>query len=365
LRGLFDRRFFRHLLGEPKQALRDSRAVELQLHRAKAGRRVWYLYLTRRQLTFWSILALLYILAVAAAAAVAPGVIGGLLNRRDYYLAVGEREAQGRRLRAVIAQLEALDQRVATLDLRKRKILLVYGLTQRQVVRPVQLPSAEAGSPSIYAHLLDQGERRVQRVEAMLTAYAQAVGRIEGYEAGHAQEVRATPSICPLRGRDFVLFSPFGRRRSPFTGAPELHAGIDLAAPAGTPVHAAADGRVAFAGLCSLGRSAHWYRMGNLVVVDHGFGFVTLYGHLDRIDVRAGALLMRGEAIGTVGSSGWSRNPHLHYELRRRGEDGIYRPVEPLLFILDRTWPNEEPRLLEARRAPPLTSFEPLPVPVR
>ncbi len=358
------RKWIQGLLGLQREGPPEPWVVEAQLHLAGARSRVRYLFLTRRQLTFWSVLALVYILAICLAFAVAPGVVGGLVNRREYYALVGEREAQGKRLRTIVDQLAGLEQRMATLDLRKRKTLFVYGLERaRGLAAPAPAPPRrlEDEDLSIYTQLLDLGDRKRQRIEGGLAAYERALRLIGGYEATHAEEVRSTPSICPLRGRSFVLFSPFGNRRSPFTGEPELHAGIDLAAPLGTPVYAAADGRVAFAGQPSLGRSAHWYRMGNLVVIDHGRGFSTLYGHLDQVGARLGAAVRRGQAIGTVGSSGWSRSPHLHYEIRRAAAGGALVPVEPLLFILDRTWPNEEPRLLQARRSPPPRSFEPLP----
>lgn len=358
-------RLIQRLFGEPKAGPPEPWVVEAQLHPAGSRSRVRYLFLTRRELTLWSVLALFYILAICLAFGVAPGVVGGLVNRREYFALVGERSAQGRRLHAILDQLAELEQRMATLDLRKRKILFVYGLERtRGLTVPVAAPPAEESSEaesSIYTQLLEQGERKRQRIESGLGAYERALRLIGGYEATHGEEVRSTPSICPLRGRDFVLFSPFGRRHSPFTGEPELHAGIDLAAPLGSPVFGAADGRVAFAGQVSLERSAHWFRMGNLVVLDHGRGFYTLYGHLDRIEVRSGVPVRRGQRLGTVGNSGWSRSPHLHYEVRHPMADGTVAPVEPLLFILDRTWPNEEPRLLQARRSPPLRSFEPLP----
>lgn len=355
------RRLIHRFFGEPKPGPPEPWVVEAQLHLAGSGSRVRYLFLTRRQLTFWSVVALLYILAVCVAAAVAPAVVGGLVNRREYYELAGERVAQGKRLRIILAQLEDLEQRMATLDLRKRKILFVYGLERGGAARGRREAAAPEEEGSIYSQLLDQGERKRRRIEDSLAAFERSLGRIQAYERQHADEVRSTPSICPLRGRDFVLFSPFGSRRNPFTSELELHSGIDLAAPPGTPVYATAEGRVTFAAQPPVGRSAHWYRMGNLVVIAHEHGFVTLYGHLDRIDVRPGAAVRRGQRIGTVGSSGWSRSPHLHYEIRRPAAGGVEAPVEPLLFILDRTWPNEEPRLLKARGAAPPRGFEPLP----
>jgi murein DD-endopeptidase MepM/ murein hydrolase activator NlpD len=114
----------------------------------------------------------------------------------------------------------------------------------------------------------------------------------------------ATPSIWPVTG---WLSSSFGSRRDPFTGGDDYHPGLDIAASAGQSVLAPADGTVTTA--------APSGSYGNLVVVDHGFGIVTRYGHLSRFGVRAGDRVTRGQVIGYVGSTGRSTSPHLHYEI--------------------------------------------------
>jgi murein DD-endopeptidase MepM/ murein hydrolase activator NlpD len=129
----------------------------------------------------------------------------------------------------------------------------------------------------------------------------------------------------------------------------------------GTPVFAPADGVVVFAGQYPLARSHGWWSYGNMVLIRDGEGFVTIFGHADRVEVRAGQKIRRGERLATVGNSGWSTSPHLHYEVRRRDADGVFRPIDPLLFILDRRWPNDDLLLLRARNARPVQSFEPLP----
>lgn len=120
-----------------------------------------------------------------------------------------------------------------------------------------------------------------------------------------AGKLRLTPSIWPVSG---AVRSRFGRRRDPFTGQNEVHQGLDIAALYGTPVRAPANGRVIVAG-----RQAAY---GNLVVVDHGNGITTRYGHLSRFDVNVGDRLTKGDLLGYVGSTGRSTGPHLHYEVR-------------------------------------------------
>lgn len=114
--------------------------------------------------------------------------------------------------------------------------------------------------------------------------------------------------------------SGFATRRHPIRKTLHFHAGIDFAAPHGTPVRSVADGRVAFAGK----RNGY----GNVVYIEHGNGHrTTVYAHLSRIDVREGQHVARGETIGAVGSSGVATGPHLHFEVREGG-----RPIDPSLL---------------------------------
>ena len=119
----------------------------------------------------------------------------------------------------------------------------------------------------------------------------------------------ATPSIWPVTG---WLSSGYGGRRDPFSGGSDFHPGLDISAPYGQPVKAPADGLVS-----SASASGNY---GNLIVVDHGFGIITKYGHLSRMSVTAGQQVTRGEVIGYVGSTGRSTSPHLHYEIWMNGQ---------------------------------------------
>jgi hypothetical protein len=127
------------------------------------------------------------------------------------------------------------------------------------------------------------------------------------------------PSIWPTRG---WLTSRFGPRISPFTGRRQHHAGIDIAAAAGADVIAPAAGRVVF-----VGRKGP---LGNAVVLEHGFGVRTLYGHIKKILVKIGEEIERGELLATVGSSGRSTGPHLHYVVEVNGKSR-----NPLDYIFD------------------------------
>jgi murein DD-endopeptidase MepM/ murein hydrolase activator NlpD len=341
----------------------ESWSLEVQIHPSDIRKRVRYLFLTRAQVTAWSVLALLYILVLALAAAVAPGVIGGLMNRQEYQVLIAERSREGQRLHALVDRAGQLGERAEVLDLRLGKIFLAYGLPPVQPRRAVApAPLAAGAAESIYAGAIAQGDRLRLRVRDRLLVLDGSLGALQAFESAHPEQVRTTPSTCPLRG-EFVLISSFGSRRSPFTRQLEMHTGADLAAASGTPVYATADGVVAFAGQVPLGRSAAWWRFGNLVIVDNGGGFITVFGHNSRVEVRAGQPVRRGDLLAAVGDTGWSSSPHLHYEVRRRGADGVYRPVDPLIYVLDHRWPSEERLLVRARNAPPLAEFAPLPLP--
>ena len=116
----------------------------------------------------------------------------------------------------------------------------------------------------------------------------------------------ATPSVRPVDGG--WISSKFGYRLSPFSGKREFHSGVDIACQKGTPVNATADGKVVCAGVKGL--------MGKTVVIDHGFGIKTRYGHLNKIRVANGQTVKRDEIIGEMGSTGRSTGPHVHYEVR-------------------------------------------------
>ena len=127
----------------------------------------------------------------------------------------------------------------------------------------------------------------------------------------------ATPSIWPIHG---WLSAGFGMRPDPFTGQADFHPGLDISAEKGTPVHATA------AGIVELAAPSGDY--GNLVVIDHGFGLVTRYGHMSRFAVWQGQQVKRGDIIGYVGATGRATGPHLHYEVLAGG-----RLMNPLQLL--------------------------------
>ncbi|HWM90944.1 MAG TPA: M23 family metallopeptidase [Thermoanaerobaculia bacterium] len=360
-------RLFR--LPRKPQGASEAWSLEVQIHPSDIRRRVRYLFLTRRQLTLWSFPVLAYLAFLALGVWVARGVIGGMLNRHEYSSLVTERALQGERLQDLVGRLEQLEDRTDGLHVRMNKILLAYGLpsgpSAGQGGYPFRAVTATAPDSiyggTIYGGTIQQGNRLQTRIGERLSVLDAFLREVRTYEQANGEQVRSTPSICPLRGGDFVLTSTFGRRRSPFTKEFELHAGLDLAAPQGMEIHAPADGVVVFAGQYPMARSIGWWRYGNLVMVRNGDRFVTLFGHCQEVRVRAGQKVRKGDVLGTVGNTGWSTSPHLHYEVRRRIGDGPWAPVDPLIYILDHRWPNEERLLARARSGPEAQGYEPLP----
>ncbi|HLE62255.1 MAG TPA: M23 family metallopeptidase [Pyrinomonadaceae bacterium] len=200
-------------------------------------------------------------------------------------------------------ELNELNNRVQAVEDTSRRLAEKSGVVQNEPVFP------GTGGPALP---LDAGglatlEEKMSRLETEMRAH-EALLRERGY----------TPSIWPVVGK---LESGFGGRRNPFGGGGyEFHSGQDIDAPPGTPVVAGASGMVTFAG---------WQNgYGQLVVIDHGGGLTTRYGHLSHIDVDLGRVVSRGEFLGKVGSTGRSTGPHLHYEVRISDE-----PVNPLQYL--------------------------------
>ncbi len=142
---------------------------------------------------------------------------------------------------------------------------------------------------------------------------------VEGRLIEQNHLLASTPTIAPVVG---LITDGFGRRKDPFTGRLAHHKGLDVSARRGTPIRAPADGIVVFSG-----RNGG---LGRCVRISHDFGFTTVYGHLDKITVEAGAEVHRGQEIGLLGNSGRSTGPHLHYEVHVNGV-----AKNPLYYILD------------------------------
>ncbi len=160
---------------------------------------------------------------------------------------------------------------------------------------------------------------RLDRLSAEATRQEQSLQELQAYFQDQKSLLASTPSIWPARG---WVTSDFGQRLDPYTADRVMHQGLDIAAPHGKEVFSPSDGTVVFAGLEG--------GYGNVIVIDHGYGIKTRYGHLAKILVKSGAKVKRGEKIAAVGNTGRSTGPHLHYEVRVNGI-----PQNPRKFILE------------------------------
>ncbi|HEV7180248.1 MAG TPA: M23 family metallopeptidase, partial [Candidatus Baltobacteraceae bacterium] len=159
-----------------------------------------------------------------------------------------------------------------------------------------------------------QLESLIQERQRELEAEREAARRAAGISGKPLPSEGGPGSFSwPVSG---TITSPYGWRSNPFGGSPDFHPGLDIAAPAGTTVTAAASGTVIL---------AQWYGgYGNFVMIDHGGNISSGYGHLSAIYVSVGQKVQRGQAIGAVGSTGHSTGPHVHFEIRVNG-----KPVDP------------------------------------
>ena len=198
------------------------------------------------------------------------------------------------------------------------------------------------------------------RVQEKLTLSEKLLEELETREAFFRSVTTAVPSVCPIPTGSFVVTSAFGYRINPFTGKQDFHQGLDFSCPEGTPVWAAGDGVVTYAGRYPLSTSVAWWRYGNIVVIQHESHFITISAHLSSVAVRTGEKVKRWQRIGQTGNTGWSTRPHLHYEVRTNlaGED--YAPIDPRIYILDLAWQDMDKILAQARSTQG-SQFEPLP----
>jgi murein DD-endopeptidase MepM/ murein hydrolase activator NlpD len=175
------------------------------------------------------------------------------------------------------------------------------------------------GEQASQAQLLARLYQDLERLEREMALRAESLQAVTEYLTKQKDRLAATPTLWPTEG---YVTSRFGPRTSPFTGQPQHHTGVDIAAPPGTPIRAAADGIVTFAGTLP--------GYGNAVVLTHGFGFKTFYGHNQRNQVSKGQTIKRGQVIAFVGNTGYSTGAHLHYEVLLNDQ-----PHDPLKYAVD------------------------------
>ncbi len=345
--------------------------LEFQYHPSDIRKSVRYVFLSKRQTAAWATGIVLYGLFLVYSVIHIPQMVQQRWTEREHAEQEALRPGLRDRLQGKIERFEKLSQVSEVLRLEMARIHLAYGFDQEESLgkggyphTPQTIPAALRSSE--YLDLVQQGFNLQAHVDEQLGALGALLSEVQSFEQMNQEAVSTTPSISPLRSDDFVLTSPYGTRISPFTKEKDFHAGIDMAAATGTEILAPADGVVTFAGRYSLRRSVGWWRYGNLVALRHGDRFISLYGHCDEIKVQVGQVVEQGEVVATVGDTGWSTNPHLHYEIRRLNPStSDFEPVDPRIYILDHRWRDAEQMLIRARHSPVAGDFEPLPRRIR
>ena len=223
-----------------------------------------------------------------------------LLSRtQEYELNAGRLQSQVKALQGVVSKLGVMAG-------------LEHSLPDTVTVGVGGATSVEVSAPR-----LEPGS--LLAMEKSLSQLADRSARLEEFYRDQSVLLSSTPSIWPVRG---YLSASFGNRIDPFTGQRDFHSGIDVSTPIGTHVKAPADGVIISA------QPEGGY--GNALVIDHGYGLVTRYGHLEGFAVRPGQRVRRGDLLGYVGNTGRSTGPHLHYEVWVREQ-----AQNPIHFILD------------------------------
>lgn len=178
--------------------------------------------------------------------------------------------------------------------------------------------------------------KTLNNISARINYQFASYNEIENLIKNQGEKLACIPAIQPVSNRDLDrIASGFGMRIDPVYGTVKMHKGLDFTAPQGTPIYATGNGTIEVAGETGDGFGKH-------VVINHGYGYETLYGHMYKVKVKVGEKVKRGEVIGWVGSSGKSTGPHCHYEVHINGQE-----VDPVYFFYNDLTPEQFDRILK------------------
>ena len=243
-----------------------------------------------------------------------------------YKRQVRQMNSKVNRASAVLKNLEQRDDNIY------RTIFEVEPIHNEQEIEDPQTEDATTKD------LLEYTNNRIDALNKRL--YIQSVSFDNVYKMAKDQKVRlaSIPAIMPIAKDQCKLVSGFGTRYHPIMHYRRPHTGVDLAARLGTPIYATADGVVKEAGRNAQGMGGY----GIVCLIDHGYGFKTLYAHMSEVKVRVGQKVKRGEQVGWVGSTGLSSGSHLHYEVIQNG-----KRVDPVYFFFNDLTPAEFEEIIE------------------
>jgi murein DD-endopeptidase MepM/ murein hydrolase activator NlpD len=232
---------------------------------------------------------------------------------RSQILLVQEKVAH---ISATLDRVERFDAKLRTAvtqlqDPERNLAIGPVGTSEVDAHIPGPAPAAEANLSALPG--------KISSLESEAARQEQSLRELQEYFDDQRSLLASTPSIWPARG---WVTSDFGTRIDPYTAERKMHHGLDIATPHGQPIYTPSDGTVVFSGVEG--------GYGKVLVIDHGYGVKTRYGHVSEIFVRAGEHVNRGDKVAAVGNTGRSTGPHLHYEVRVNGI-----PENPRKFILE------------------------------
>ncbi len=236
------------------------------------------------------------------------------LDRNELQSLRTQNRTQATELRKLSASLESLREEMVVLAQNDAKVRVMAQLSRPKsdVLAGIGGPP-ESDATTDFASLQKQIDQIVQAIDLRRESQEE----IQAFLSDQRSLLASKPKGWPSRG---WMTSGFGMRRSPFSGKPKMHEGVDIAASTGTPVYATADGIV------SQAETVAGY--GKLVVIDHGYGYKTYYGHNSKLNVKVGQKVRHSDRIASVGNTGSSTGPHVHYEVRLNGV-----PLNPRKYL--------------------------------
>ena len=238
-----------------------------------------------------------------------------------------ETETQKSQIQFFSGRIEDLEKQLSKLKDFDKKIRIIANLEKGQ--ETTSLMGVGGPSPSDIREKLKSGRDEkgliqqmrtdIERLQSEAMSREESLSELEKLLQNKKEMLNHTPSIWPTMG---WVTSAFGFRTNPFTGLTQMHEGIDISNRVGTHVVAPADGIISDSG-------NDWVH-GKVLVISHGFGMATRYSHLNKVIVRVGQKVKRGDKVAEVGMSGRTTGPHLHYEIKLNGI-----PVNPMRYILN------------------------------
>lgn len=275
-------------------------------------------------------------------------VVGiGALIALVYFFGTPWGEAQKKENQLILTQYEVLSKRADEMskvlrDIQQRDDNLYRAIFHADPI-PTSIRTSGVGAPGRYDYLTElsspeliiQTTKKIDYISKQIYIQSNSFDEVLSMAKNQKDRLKHIPSIQPVPDKFLKqIASGYGTRIDPIYGTARFHAGMDFASNIGTPVYVTGDGVVTL---------ADWKQgYGKCIIVDHGYGYETLYAHLNDYKVRYGQKVTRGEQIGEVGNTGKSTGPHLHYEVHVRGV-----PDNPAKYYFMDLSPEEYDKMLQ------------------